>query len=180
MDQELYIIISEAKKGKKEAFAQLLTHYKGQVFRHAFAMLGDRMEAEDISQEAFIKVYYSLNKLESEYAFTSWLTRIVSRLCYDRIQKRRKETTMLFNGRLKDVGEPDQIIERTQLQLTITEAMAKISPEHREAIVLRDVEGYSYEEIAKILEIPLGTVKSRINAARLALRNVMNSSGKDD
>lgn len=168
VDQELYSLISEAKKGSKDAFALLLNRYKGIVFRHAYGMLSDRMEAEDVTQEAFIKVYYSLSKLENEFAFSSWLTRIVSRLCYDRLQKRKKEG--VIDEAIREQST-EETVEQKQLHLTIEEAMNTFSREHREVILLRDIQGYSYDEIADILGIPLGTVKSRINAARLLLRN---------
>lgn len=171
MDQELYKIISYAKSGDKDAFALLVKKYKEKVFRFAFGMLSDRMEAEDVSQEAFIKAFYSLSKLENEYAFTSWLTRIVSNLCYDRIQKRRKEN--LISSELIETNISSNEMERTDLNMTIQEAMKILSLEHREVVLLRDVEGYSYDEIAAMLNIPLGTVKSRINTARLLLRKEM-------
>ncbi|MDP1511891.1 RNA polymerase sigma factor [Paenibacillus ottowii] len=168
MDQELFRLIGKAKSGETEAFALLVKQYKDRVFRFAFGMLSDRMEAEDVSQEAFIKAYYSLSNLENSYAFSSWLTRIVSNLCYDRIKKRKKEN--IVSSDQIEAGISTQGIERRDLHLTIEEAMKTLSPEHREAILLRDVEGYTYDEIAGMLHIPLGTVKSRINAARLQLR----------
>lgn len=177
MDQELNKLISKAKTGEKEAFTLLVKRYKESVFRYAFGMLADRMEAEDVSQEAFIKAYYSLAKLENIYAFSSWLTRIVSNLCYDRIQKRKKETAV--SGELIKTHIANNNIEQVHLHMTIEEAMNKLSPEHREAIILRDVEGYSYDEIAGMINIPLGTVKSRISSARLMLRKEMNREMED-
>jgi RNA polymerase sigma-70 factor (ECF subfamily) len=170
VDEELYRLIGEAKRGGKEAFAQLLTQYKDRVYRHAFGMLGERMEAEDITQEAFIKAYYSLARLESEYAFSSWMMQIVSNLCKDRLKKCEKERTL----RSESIEEVTiQGVEDKNLGLGIQEAMTTLSPEHREVILLHDVQGYRYEEIAAIVGIPLGTVKSRLNMARLALRNEM-------
>lgn len=171
MDQDLYRWIGEAKSGDKEAFAMLVKQYKDRVYRYAFGMLSDRMEAEDVSQEAFIKAFYSLSKLENRYAFSSWLTRIVSNICYDRIQRRKKEK--IVSVELIDNSILNKGMEQADLHMTIQEAMKALSPEHREAVLLRDVEGYSYEEIAAMLNIPLGTVKSRINAARLMLRKEM-------
>lgn len=81
MDQELYRLIGKAKSGEKDAFTLLIKRYKDSVLRYAFDMLSDRMEAEDVSQEAFIKAFYSIPRLDNSYAFSSWLTRIVSNLC---------------------------------------------------------------------------------------------------
>ncbi|UJF35655.1 RNA polymerase sigma factor [Paenibacillus hexagrammi] len=170
MDQELYEVIRTAKAGDKEAFALLIKRYKASVYRYAFGMLSDRMEAEDVAQEAFIKAFYALPKLENSFAFTSWLTRIVSNLCYDRLQKRKKENTSPQEW----VETTTQIdLKQTDLQMSIQEAMNTLSPEHKEVIILRDVEGYTYDEIAGMIHIPVGTVKSRINAARLLLRKEM-------
>jgi RNA polymerase sigma factor (sigma-70 family) len=174
VDHELYLLIRSAKQGNNEAFVQLVNRYKGTVFRQAYAMLHDRMEAEDVSQEAFLKVHSSLAKLEQEYAFASWLAQIVSHLCYDRIRKKKKEKTIMeddiesHNSFLTNASSG--LVEQKHLQLDIEEAMQKLSSEHRTVIILRDVQGFSYDEISKILKIPVGTVKSRIHTARLALR----------
>ncbi|TCS81253.1 RNA polymerase sigma factor [Tepidibacillus fermentans] len=178
MDQELFQLISEAKEGKQDAFEQLITRYKGAVYRQAYAMLGDHMEAEDVTQEVFVKIYYSLSSLESAYAFTSWLTKITFNLCYDLIEKRKKKVTVTSEN-LDQLTRPNpppssRLIERKDLQLTLQEAMQNLSLEHREVIVLRDIQGYSYDEIAKLLKVPSGTVKSRLYHARLALKNELS------
>ncbi len=173
MNQELCQLIRQAKQGKKEAFGELVKHFKDPVFRQAFAMTHDRMEAEDISQEAFLKAYCSLDKLNSEFAFAAWLARIVYRLCCDRLQKIKKEEMVMGEGLAESIAVPPSYggtVENRQLQMDIGEAMQKLSPEHRAAIVLRDVRGFPYDEIAEILGIPPGTVKSRLHAARLLLR----------
>jgi RNA polymerase sigma factor (sigma-70 family) len=175
VDQELHQLIQQAKKGNEEAFAQLVTRFKGHVFRHAYAMVNDKMEAEDIAQEAFIKAYISLPKLENEYAFVSWLTKIVANLCYDRLKKIQKD--MYHQTDTEDMellSRGSSNIEQSQVRLTIQEALQMLSIEHKTVIVLRDIQGYSYDEIAKILHIPVGTVKSRISIARTALRRELS------
>ncbi|SFG39106.1 RNA polymerase sigma-70 factor, ECF subfamily [Desulfotomaculum arcticum] len=177
MDQELFEIIRKAKQGEKEAFGQLMVRFKGTVFRQAYAILNDPAEAEDIAQEAFLKVYYTLGKLGNEYAFASWLSRIVVHLCYDRIKKSKKEKEA-FN-RWRDEGRRNDscrqgAIEHKQLQLNIAEAMQELSPEQRVVVTLRDVQGFTYDEIADIVQVPVGTVKSRIHTARKALKNLLS------
>ncbi|MDF2904434.1 MAG: subfamily polymerase sigma-24 subunit [Bacillus sp. (in: firmicutes)] len=169
MDELLYQLIIEAKRGNEEAFSSLVTRYKRQVFRHAFAMVNDRMEAEDISQEAFVKAYFSISKLNNEYGFVSWLTRIVSNLCYDRIKKKEK-TVPLGNGEKDLLLSTYSSHNQSQMRMTLQEAMQELSIEYRTVLVLREVEGYSYNEMAEILHIPLGTVKSRLSAARELLK----------
>ncbi len=138
-------------------------------------MLNDPNEAEDIVQEAFVKSYYSLSKLESPYAFSAWLNRIVIHLCYDQIQKRKKEQTHLVDWLDHYHHKPNhqEWLEQKRLQSDLEEAIRTLSPEYRATVLLRDVQGYSYEEIAQILNIPKGTVRSRLHAARLLIRQEM-------
>jgi RNA polymerase sigma factor (sigma-70 family) len=171
VDEELHRIIHEAKRGSKDAFATLVHRFKDHVYRYAYGMLGDPMEAEDASQEAFIKCYYSLSRLENEFSFASWLTRIISNVCFDRLKKQQREIKSA-TGTSGDFEYRDAVDYRLaeDLKKSIEEGMRQLSPDHRQMILLHDVQGYRYEEIAKLLGIPLGTVKSRLNAARLALR----------
>ena len=167
--------IRQAKHGNREAFEQLVHMYKGKVYRHALAMVRDPIAAEDITQEAFVKTYFQLKKLEQETAFVSWLTRIVSNLCYDYLKKAKRETVtedVWLDRQGDDEGArdgPNESINRLMIQ----EGLGRLSPEHREAIVLRDIQGFSYQEISDLLSIPLGTVKSRINIARTSLKRFL-------
>lgn len=175
MNQELFNLISEARQGKSEAFTKIVKLYKDIVFRQAYAMLHDWMEAEDVTQEAFLKAYKSLSGLNSPYAFASWMSRIVCHLCYNHIHKKNKKDKLFADEGLESgvaAGrDPHDIVENRDLRLNIQAAMGTLSPDHRVVIILRDVQGFSYDEIAKILEIPVGTVKSRIHAARMDLRS---------
>jgi RNA polymerase sigma-70 factor (ECF subfamily) len=175
VDQELHQLIQAAKSKNKQAFEELVRRFKGQVYRQAYGMLKDPVQAEDIVQEAFVKIYYSLSKLESPYAFSTWLNRIVVNLCYDWIEKRKKEQAYVADwlDQYHDKPHQQEVLEQKRLQMSIEEALNKLTPEHRAVVLLRDVQGYSYEEIAHILKIPKGTVKSRLHMARLLLRQEM-------
>ncbi|MCJ8013622.1 sigma-70 family RNA polymerase sigma factor [Paenibacillus sp. KQZ6P-2] len=175
MNEELYQIIHRAKHGDREAFADLVRRYKGLVFRYAMGMLNDRMDAEDASQEAFVKAFFSLSNLDNEYAFSSWLFRIVSNLCKDRLKKITKERMLVreVNETIVDTNFSDPL-ER----LSIEEGISRLSVEHREVILLHDIEGFRYEEIADMIEVPLGTIKSRLFAARMALRKQLRGEDK--
>lgn len=174
MDENLFHTIHRAKHGDREAFADLVKQFKGQVYRFAVGMVSDRMDAEDVSQEAFVKAFYSLSSLENEYAFSSWLIRIVSNLCKDRLKKRGKENWVReeVHETIEDMGVSDP-----NEKLSIEEAMARLTVDHREVVLLHDVQGYHYEEIAEMVNVPLGTVKSRLFAARLALRKELTKGG---
>lgn len=171
MVSDLHEIISLAKKGDQHAFRHLVTVYKGTVFRHAFALLNDRMEAEDVTQEAFVKIYFSLPRLENEYAFVSWLTKVVTNLCYDKNKKLTKKKAAESEELDENVvSKGPSPIDQTVIKITIKEALQNIPLDQRNALILREIQGYSYSEISEMLQIPLGTVKSRINAARENLR----------
>ncbi|REE94345.1 RNA polymerase sigma-70 factor (ECF subfamily) [Paenibacillus taihuensis] len=170
VDEELHDTIHRAKQGDQEAFAALITRYKGHVYRYAFGMLGNRMDAEDAAQEAFIKAYYALAKLDNEYAFSSWIIRIVANVCKDRLGKRAKINELESMEEQDEAKVADMRAPDTLEQLTLAEGLSRLSAEHREILVLHEIQGYSYEEIAVIIEVPVGTVKSRLHAARMGLR----------
>lgn len=171
MDEELHRLIREARDGSDEAFAKLVRRFKDHVYRHAYGLLHDKSVAEDASQEAFLKCYSNLSRLENAYSFASWLTRIVSNACMDRLKK-RKPAEANFDETPESLFASGIRASRrdAELKFAIEEAMAALSFEHRQILLLHDVQGYRYEEISKLLGIPTGTVKSRLNAARSAMR----------
>ncbi|MCC3373626.1 sigma-70 family RNA polymerase sigma factor [Cohnella sp. REN36] len=171
VDEELSRIIDRARQGDQNAFAELVVRYKGHVFRHAYGMLGDRGEAEDAAQETFIKAYLAIRSLGDVHAFSSWLMRIVSNLCKDKLKQRTKvvETEDMPKDSIPDLhaGDPS-------LKISMQEALARLSVDHREILLLHDVRGFRYEEIAELTGIPMGTVKSRLFSARMSLRKIWN------
>ncbi|MFC9709096.1 RNA polymerase sigma factor [Paenibacillus sp. NPDC056933] len=171
VDEKLSRIIDRARRGDQEAFAELVIRYKGPVFRHTFGMLGDRGEAEDAAQEIFMKAYFALSKLDDVHAFSSWLMRIASNLCKDKLKQRTK--TIETYETLKETI-PDDSASDPNLKLSMEEALARLSVDHREILLLHDVQGFRYEEIAELTGIPMGTVKSRLFSARMSLRKIWN------
>ncbi|WP_219837014.1 RNA polymerase sigma factor [Paenibacillus sp. R14(2021)] len=169
VDEELKHIIHRAKRGDREAFTDLVQRYKGHVYRYAVGMLGDRMDAEDVSQEAFIKAYYSLSSLDNEFAFSSWIIRIAANLCKDRLKKHAKSAEQEINGEQNE-WIADLHAANPLEKLSIEEGLSRLSAGHREVLLLHEVQGYNYEEIAEMIDVPLGTVKSRLFAARINLR----------
>lgn len=177
MDEELNRCIREARNGSDEAFARLVRRFKDHVYRYAYGLLKDKSEAEDASQEAFMKCYSNLSRLENAYSFSSWLTRIVSNVCMDRLKKRRTDAANIDEMPDSLISSSNMALERNDdLKLALEEAMGKLSFEHRQIVLLHDVHGYRYEEISQLLSIPMGTVKSRLNAARLAMRHELRRS----
>ncbi len=180
VDQSLTQLIKQVKQGDKQAFARLVDRYKRQVFYQAYAMLKDREDAEDIAQEAFIKAFFSMNQLESAYAFTAWLSRIVYNLCQDRIKQREKQRRVIrewIHEQRDRISHSGNQIEQKQVQLDLKRALQRLTLEHRTILVLREIQGLSYREISEIIGVPEGTVKSRIHNARLSLRAELEKEG---
>ncbi|SFI41599.1 RNA polymerase sigma-70 factor, ECF subfamily [Paenibacillus sp. UNC496MF] len=176
VDEELSRIIARARGGDQDAFSALVARYKGHVYRHAFGMLGDRGEAEDAVQEIFMKAYLALGKLDDVHAFYSWLMRIVSNLCKDKLKQRARTVEI---GEMPDDAVPDPSAGDPNLKVSMQEALGRLSVDHREILLLHDIQGFRYEEIAALAAIPVGTVKSRLFAARMALRKIWNRGEED-
>ncbi|WP_047154336.1 RNA polymerase sigma factor [Aneurinibacillus tyrosinisolvens] len=167
-------VIQSAMQGNREAFTEIVRRYQSFAFQLAYGILHDRMEAEDAVQESFTKAFFSIKKLKSVYAFHSWLSRIVTNICLDRIKKRR---ATIQTEDIESIVDVYPSVHQEQLEsmdrLSLQEAVAKLSPEKRAVVILREVHGFDYQEIANILSIPLGTVKSRLRDGRLQMRNFL-------
>ncbi len=173
-DQQL---IQRARKGDQKAFEALLNKYKNLVYHVMMRMVRNPQEAEDLSQEAFIKAFNALNSFNEEYAFSTWLMKIATNNCIDFLRKKKLRTYSIdepiqYKEEQVQMELPDQeptpekqllSDERSKM---IDEAIESLPPRYRYVIVLRHKEEKSYEEIADILKLPLGTVKARIFRAR--------------
>ena len=180
------ILINRCMNGDIEAFEELISDYEKRVFNIAFRMIGNYNDAEDISQEIFIKVFKSIKNFKGNSSFYTWLYRIVVNECYDIAKKKKKILafsidTPIVTGEdeiqrdIKDRGKlPEEEYENKELRKEIQKALNMVSNEHRTMIVLRDVQGFSYDEISEMLKCPPGTVKSRINRARKALKELLS------
>jgi RNA polymerase sigma-70 factor (ECF subfamily) len=181
-------VVEWARAGHERAHRELVRRYERPVFSLIYRMVRDRERAEDLSQETFVKVLNALDSYRAEYKFSSWIFKIANNAAID--QLRRKELDTLSLDGAPDAVTPERQ-EGTSLQLAsatesplqelearelggqIDEAIAKLRPEYRSCILLRHVEGYPYEEIAEILGLPLGTVKTYIHRARSELRALL-------
>ncbi|MGH2667821.1 MAG: RNA polymerase sigma factor [bacterium] len=181
-DQE---VVREARKGADAAHRELVRRYERPVFSLIYRMVRNRELAEDLSQETFIKVLNALESYRPEFKFSSWVFKIANNAAIDHLRRRELDTLSLEGS---PHAETPQMIEATALQIgergetaleavenkelggEIERAIAKLRPEYRTCILLRHVEGRAYEEIAEILNLPLGTVKTYIHRARNELR----------
>jgi len=180
-------LIERCMANDKSAFRTLIDNYKSMVFSLAVRMLGDRDAAEDVAQDVFIRVYKALPAFEQRSSLKTWIYRITMNLAMNyrsrwRSRKREKHVSIEhvpFNGKsLADrlphgAKNPEQIAEHVELTEHIQEGLAKLPPVFKAAVILRDVDGLSYEEIAEILGIREGTVKSRINRGRDQLKSLL-------
>ena len=181
-------IISRCKQGDTDAFGQLVDRYQQRVYNIAFRMTNNHEDALDLAQESFLRVYRALASYKGESAFGTWVFRIASNVCLDELRKKKRQplialsTDALMPGEEGDypieiaAGEghsPEQQLLRGEMRREITQALGQVSEEHRLVLVLRDIEGYSYDEIAEMVGVNVGTIKSRLNRARLALREVL-------
>ena len=169
------------------AFEELIIQYEKKVYNVALKKIKNPDDAMDISQEVFIKIYKNLDKFDGKASFSTWLYRITTNTCIDELRKRKgKETYSIDNDIENEEGsykrefvdnsptpEEQTIIKESGNE--IIKAMENLSDEHRTIIILRDIEGLSYNEIADITGVSIGTVKSRISRARLSLKNIIKN-----
>ncbi|HHV79329.1 MAG TPA: sigma-70 family RNA polymerase sigma factor [Firmicutes bacterium] len=182
-------LVELAKRGDADAFGLLVKDYERKVYAIAYRMLGDGEDAKDLAQEAFVRLYVSMKSFQGECSFSTWVYRIVSNLCIDRLRRKGKELARCsldapvqgdedeFQRQVPDMSPgPEEIAERVELQEAVREGILSLPPEYRAMIVLRDVNGLSYEEIGEILGLNVGTVKSRLWRARQELSRRLSSS----
>lgn len=186
-------LVEKARKGDRKAFGTLVELYQRRVYAIAFGILRSREDAWDAAQEAFVKAYKNLDRFEGTSAFYTWLYRITYNLSIDHLRsKKRRDTVDLDENRklesaLEKAGHqvaehPDEVTDRKELSRVLQDAMRKLSDKHRAIIVLREVEGLSYEEMADVLGISKGTVMSRLFHARKNLQALLRPyvDGGDD
>jgi RNA polymerase sigma-70 factor (ECF subfamily) len=167
-------LISQIRQGNILALKTLYEKYKGQVYRTALAITRDREAAEDILQDCFLKVYIHVDKLDGSLPLSPWLHRVAVNLSYNWADKRRRWLQPLEEVIDHLVAPPrtlpESVLERGELQQVIQKAIASLSFEHRVVIVLFYLNDFSLNEIAYVLDCPVGTVKSRLHYARQNLR----------
>ena len=173
-------IIKQVLEGDVNAFEGLVKEYEKNVYNLALRMTGDPEDAADMAQDAFIKAYSSLSSFRGDSTFSVWLFRIVSNLCLDFLRSRKRRPTVSLSVE-NDEGEdmefeiadesqsPETLLEQKLTREAVRCGLDSLPPEQRQILLLREIQGLSYEEIAQVLELETGTVKSRIFRARKRL-----------
>ena len=184
------VLIRDFCEGDKAAFDSLVLKHKDRLFNLCYRLLGDYEEANDSAQETFIKVYRSLKKFRLESAFSTWLYRIAVNTCKNKLKssafRQKRKMVPLENPisanrsspslQIQDESQsPAMALEKKERMRVIQEAINALPAEQREVVTLKDIEGFSYEEVAEITGFNLGTVKSRLARARLSLRKTLRS-----
>lgn len=182
------VLVEAVRKGRPGAFEAIVRAYQDRVYAFCSRMLSDREEALDATQDVFLSAYRNLSGFRGDASLSTWLLKIAANRCLNAIRKRAtragKETTFSgmggddgdepsFEPRGGDEDRPDRIVEERELGTILLRALGRIDPESRSLVLLSDVEGFSYEELAEAAGLPLGTVKSKLHRARMALRKML-------
>jgi RNA polymerase sigma-70 factor (ECF subfamily) len=183
-------LVTRVRQGDQRAFRLLVERYQRKVFSVALGMLKDKEEAMDVSQEAFVKVYKYLDHFKGDSSFYTWLYRITVNICIDVLRKRNAlkgeqvefDETVKMDAAEANIGSlgsqmgtnPQKAALRRELAEKINEALQEVPEKHRAILLLREVEGMSYEDLARTLEIPKGTVMSRLFHARLKVQKILS------
>jgi len=174
------ILVQQSKSGNIDAFDELIKRYESKIYTVAYRFTGNHADANDLAQETFIRVYQSLPSFRGDSSFATWLYRIASNVCRDELrrQQRRKKISLDEmisqpggNLSLADDGvSPEESLEKSELQRAVHRCLNSLSDEQRLILIMREIQELSYDEIAAALDCSLGTVKSRLNRSRQALK----------
>lgn len=183
-------LIRKAAKGSAEAFEALILSCHSKAYAVAFRYMKNEADASDVLQEAYIKLYTKLKTFSFKSSFDTWFIRIVINCCYDALRQQKTDRSKrdqsedgndrseMLPGSRSDES-PEEAILKDERRAVLERAMSLLSPDHRDVLILREYQQYSYEEIAGILELSEGTVKSRINRAKLRLREILKEQNPE-
>jgi RNA polymerase sigma-70 factor (ECF subfamily) len=180
-------LVERAKAQDEAAFEQIMNLYADRLYSYILRMVGNATDAEDLVQETFLRAYQGLPNFDGRASLGTWLYRIATNLCIDHQRRRaRRVPTVSYSGQEDEDGEPAewdfpdhqtpnplQAVLNRELEAVVEDAIGKLSPKLRTVLLLYDVEELSYEEIARVLHIPIGTVKSRLNHARAQIQKAV-------
>lgn len=182
-------LIEQVRNGRSEAFGELVLKYQDRVFNACWRICGHREDARDVTQEAFIKAFEGLGEFRRESGFYTWLFRIAVNLSLSAKRKQQRRPTLSLDHqpgaqaeplvqrvRAKREAGPVEAADAPDRAQLVVQALAALDDEQRATLVLRDIEGLDYQEIAVILDLPLGTMKSRLFRARMALRDALRQA----
>ena len=185
-DQEL---AARARDGDQDAFEQLVRDNEKRIYTLALRMTGSREDALDLAQDAFFQAWKALPTFQGESSFATWLYRLATNLCLDHLRTQKRRTQSMGpalslddeeNGPVQVADQqlqPQEAVERSERRRALERGLGSLPDHHRQVLIMRELSGLSYQEIAQVLDLDLGTVKSRIARARLSLRKILLEDG---
>jgi len=180
--QEEILAMRRCRRGSKEAFELFVRKYMKEAYFIALGLVGNREDAMDLSQEAFVRAYRNIKQLEPQRRFFPWFYQILKNLCFSHLRKRRRRQTSSLDatdcpevGAVDDRFEPEVIADRNETKKAVWKAIARLDNKHREVIILRHFRNLSYEQMAEALFCNKGTVTSRLYYARKRLKELLGS-----
>ena len=178
-------LIKRAQKGDVDAFEKIITEYQSVVYNISYRYADNAHDAADMAQEVFLKMFKTINSFRFKSKLSTWIYRVATNTCLDIVKSRRKTAAAVPLGGFDDDGGsfasepadarfmPDSRLEEAETRDVINRALSELSDEYRTVVILRDIRGLSYDEIAEIVDCSVGTVKSRISRARKNLREIL-------
>jgi RNA polymerase sigma-70 factor (ECF subfamily) len=175
-------LITECREGNTAAFGELVSRYQDRLFNTVLRLVDNAEDARDVVQEAFLHAYQSLNSFKGDSLFFTWIYRIAVNTAISARRKQRHVLRIQPGGEEKntidpldpsETNRPGHQIEMAEEERQVQEALRKLSTEHRAVLVMKDMEGMKYEEIAEVLGVPVGTIRSRLHRARLEIRDLL-------
>ena len=183
-------LIKKAKKGDSAAFSALMEQHFAMIYNLALRMSGNPDDASDLTQEAMIKLFKNIGAFEGKSKFSTWVYRVAANTCLDELRKIKRKKTVSLDAEYEtedgSVGyeaedtapTPDVSAERSELKNIVAKAVSRLGEEYRTAVILRDINGLSYTEIAEVIGCSVGTVKSRISRGRANLKEILEKDFK--
>jgi RNA polymerase sigma-70 factor (ECF subfamily) len=184
-DEEL---VRQAQQGDRGSLSELLDRYERKTYTLAYRLMGNHADACDASQEALVRIFTRLHNFRGDSAFSTWLFRVVTNTCLDELRRRGRlphtslddpltsEEGLIPRESATDLLSPIETAERSEVQAAVQRAVNRLPEEYRVVVTLRDLQDYSYHEIATMLGTSLGTIKSRLHRARNALRSILRAT----
>lgn len=177
-------LIARLQKRDEAAFEELIRQYEKKVYTLCFRMCGNSEDAEEAAQDAFLALWRGIDRFRQESTLSTWIYRLATNACIDTLRRRKKQSGSvslddeeLFVDAVDTSPQPQETVEHREAQKLLQEDLSALPEEYRKVLILREIEGLSYTEIAESASIELGTVKSRISRGRSLLRNFLSGNG---
>lgn len=177
-------LIARLQKRDEAAFEELIRQYEKKVYTLCFRMCGNSEDAEEAAQDAFLALWRGIDRFRQESSLSTWIYRLATNACIDTLRRRKKQSGSvslddeeLFVDAVDTSPQPQETVEYREAQKLLQEGLSALPEEYRKVLILREIEGLSYTEIAESASIELGTVKSRISRGRSLLRNFLSGNG---